>query len=95
MAADLVMTTDTFELPEDCGYNKVFTHDWLTPVYGLSMSHIPVIHGICTGKWGWHFKPHNDMDYNSAQWYEKQNLVLSFENKWDLVLCKLIIDINK
>lgn len=88
------MQTSEFELPKDCGYNKVYRYNWKTPVYGLSMSLIPVIHDICKKRWGWHFSPKKDMDYNSDQWYEKQNMVLSFESKLDLILVKLMIDVQ-
>lgn len=87
--------TTEFKLPEDCGYNKQYSHNWETPVYGLGMHLIPKIHNLCKGSWGWHFKPQKDCDYHAKDWYEKQNLVLSFEQKWDLIMCKLIIDINK
>ena len=86
---------EEFQLPDNCGYNKIFRHNWITPVYGLSIAHIPVIHNICRGKWGWHFKPHKDMNYQSDLWYEKQNMVLSFERQIDLIIVKLSIDIHK
>lgn len=90
-----ILQTSDFTLPEDCGYNIVFKHNWRTPVYGLSMGLIPVIHKICKKRWGWHFKPHKDINYHSDQWYEKQNLVLSFESQIDLIIVKLSIDIHK
>ena len=80
------MQTSEFVLPDDCGYNKMYRYNWVTPVYGLSMSLIPVIHELCKKRWGWHFRPHKDMNYNSNTWYEKQNMVLSFEDQKDLVL---------
>lgn len=87
--------TTNFELPETCGYNKQYSHNWKTPVEGLGMHLIPKIHDLCTGNWGWYFIPHKDANYYADDWYKKQNLILSFENKWDLIMCKLIIDINK
>jgi len=92
--------TDSFgiradNLPEDCGYNKVYEHKWVTFNHGLLMHKIPAIHNMCTGRWGWYFKPGKDMDYYSDDWYEKQTLILCFENKWDLIHVKLTIDINK
>ena len=50
---------------------------------------------MCTGRWGWYFKPGKDMDYYSDEWYENQTLILCFENQWDLIHVKLRIDINK
>jgi len=90
-----ILQTNDFEIPESCGYNKIFKYNWITPVYGLSMSLIPVIHNLCKKRWGWHFKPNPDMDYTSDKWYEKQKMVLSFEDEKDLVFVKISIDINK
>ena len=53
-----------FELPDGYGYNHIFKHQIKTRTYGLSGSLIPQIHKLCEGKWGWHFRPHKDMDYN-------------------------------
>ena len=89
------MQTSDFELPEDCGYNILYRYNWVTPVYGLSMTLIPVIHILCKKRWGWHFRPQKDMNYNDEKWFEKQNMVLSFESQIDLIIVKLSIDINK
>jgi hypothetical protein len=94
MVVSLQVSSD-FKLPDTCGYNKIFRHNWVTPVYGLSQVLIPVIHNICKANWGWHFKPHKDMNYHSDQWYEKQSMVLSFESQIDLIIVKLSIDIHK
>ena len=58
------------------------------------MSLIPVINNICNKRWGWHFSPKKDMNYGSDKWYEKQNMVLSFESKLDLILVKLKCRMN-
>lgn len=89
------LKTSEFEIPETCGYNKIFRYNWITPVYGLSMSLIPVIHKLCKKRWGWHFKPNPDMNYNDERWFEKQKMVLSFEDEKDLVFVKISIDIHK
>tara|TARA_B100000927_G_C16354987_1_gene424942 strand:- start:287 stop:559 length:273 start_codon:yes stop_codon:yes gene_type:complete len=83
------------ELPEGYGYNCIFKHQINTRQYGLSASLIPKIHKLSEGKWGWHFRPHSDMDYNSDQWYEKQTCFLSFEKQTDLINVKLLIEYNK
>jgi len=93
--AETFQMSDLYELPEDCGYNKIFKYNWITPVYGLSMNHIPNIDNICKKRWGWHFKPKPDMNYHDEKWFEKQNMVLSFESKIDLIICKLSIDVTK
>ena len=94
MLTEEILQTSEFELPEDCGYNKIYRYDWKTPVYGLSMNLIPVIHDICRKRWGWHFKPKPNMNYHDENWFEKQNMVLSFESKLDLILVKLSIDVE-
>ena len=83
------------ELPEGYGYNCIFKHQINTRQYGLSASLIPKIHKLSEGKWGRHFRPHSDMDYNSDQWYEKQTCFLSFEKQTDLINVKLLIEYNK
>jgi|TARA_R110001592_G_scaffold94858_1_gene273977 hypothetical protein len=82
------------DLPAGCGYNKIFKHQWHTPEYGLPQSAVTDIKTIVKDKWGWHFIPHKDMDYHSDRWFEKQHLVLSFNNQTDLILCKLIIHLS-
>jgi len=83
------------KLPDSCGYNKIFKHQWKIGTYGLSMVTINEIQNLIKGKWGWHFIPHKDMDYRADNWYESQECILSFENKWDLILSKLFITIHK
>ncbi len=100
MAVLSVMEIDAFgiradNLPEDCGYNKVYEYQWVTNQHGLLMNHIPKIHNMCTGRWGWYFLPKPGINYYSERWYKKQKMVLTFENKWDLIHVKLAIDINK
>ena len=50
---------------------------------------------IVKKRWGWHFRPHKDMDYTRDNWYEKQNCYLSFELETDLINVKLLIEYNK
>lgn len=103
MAESLVMdktvdmrTPDLVEdtLPDDCGYNKIYKYSWNTPTYGLPMHTSKKIANMVTGRWGWHFVPHENMDYNSDDWYENQTLVITFERKWDLVMCRLMISLK-
>ena len=103
MAESLVMdktvdmrTPDLVEdtLPDDCGYNKIYKYSWNTPTYGLPMHTSKKIANMVTGRWGWHFVPHENMDYNSDDWYENQTLVITFEKKWDLVMCRLMISLK-
>ena len=70
------------ELPDGYGYNHIFKHQIKTRTYGLSGSLIPQIHKLCEGKWGWHFRPHKDMDYSRTNYPRiKQNIQTKF-GKW-------------
>lgn len=71
------------DLPEDCGYNKVYKHQWKTGHYGIGITTINEINAMIDGRWGWHFEPFPDMDYNDDNWFEKQECIVSFESKWD------------
>ncbi len=84
-----------YEIPDTCGYNKIFKHQWRTQHYGINMSTVERIGKVATGKWGWHFKPHKNMNYSRDDWYENQTCYVSFEKKWDLILVKLLVDFNK
>lgn len=84
-----------YTIPNDCGYNKIFKHSWKTTEYAIPMTAIDKISKIVSGKWGWHFIPNKNMNYTRQNWYEDQILYLTFENKFDLILCKLMISINK
>ena len=83
-----------YSLPDDCGYNKIYQHQWRTTQYALPMSSTYAISNLVNGKWGWHFLPHKNMDYSRENWFEDQTLVISFEDKMDLILCKLLVDIT-
>lgn len=84
-----------YKIPEDCGYNKIFKYQWPQEDYGINMSTVTEISKIVSGRWGWYFRPKDNMDYNREDWYERQNVVVSFERRWDLILCKLMISFNK
>lgn len=83
-----------YSLPDDCGYNKIYQYQWKTTQHGLPMNSTHEISKHAEGKWGWHFLPHKTMDYSREDWYKDQTLVLSFENKMDLIICKLLVDIT-
>lgn len=82
-------------LPDDCGYNCIYKHQWKTITNALPMTAINKIHSIVDKRWGWHFIPHKNMDYSKEDWYENQTLILTFENKMDLILAKLLVTLNK
>ena len=88
--AETSIQSDT-DLPEGCGYNKIFEHQWRTHVYALPLSAINVIKKIALDKWGWHFIPHKNMQWEKEDWFKDQTLVLSFESKTDLITSKLNI----
>lgn len=75
----------SLNIPEDCGYNKRFAHSYSINSYSLPGSCVDQIQSIVTGKWGWYFVPHFDMDYRRDTWYERQDCYVSFEFKHDLI----------
>lgn len=83
-----------YSLPDDCGYNKIYQYQWRTTQYAIPMTSTSKISNLVEGRWGWHFLPHKNMDYSRENWFEDQTLVISFEKKMDLILCKLLVDIT-
>ena len=83
-----------YSLPDDCGYNKIYQYQWRTTQYAMPMTSTNNISNLVEGRWGWHFLPHKNMDYSRENWFEDQTLVISFEKKMDLILCKLLVDIT-
>jgi hypothetical protein len=81
-------------IPDGSGYNCIFRHKWrVLGKYALGSTWIPEIHKIVEDRgWGWHFIPHKNMDYRKDNWYEDQTLVLSFENKDDMIQAILQLD---
>lgn len=84
----------TSSLPDDCGYNKIFKYQWKTTTYALPMTSVNEIHRLVKKRWGWHFIPHKNMDYSRDDWYLNQTLYLTFENKMDLILAKLLVSVK-
>jgi hypothetical protein len=74
-------------LPDGSGYNCVFKFNWrVLSKYALDSRWIWEISTIVEGRgWGWYFIPHKTMDYLKANWYEDQILVLSFQDKDDMI----------
>ena len=91
--AETSIQSDT-DLPEGCGYNKIFEHQWRTHVYALPLSAINVIKKIALDKWGWHFIPHKNMQWEKDDWFKDQTLVISFADKDDLINCRFSIDLK-
>ena len=77
------------------GYNKIYKHQWVTHVNALPMSAIDVMDKVCLKKYGWHFTPHEAMDYSREDWYKDQSLILTFESNIDLLVSKLTITLNQ
>ena len=46
---------------------------------------------LCEKRFGWHFIPHRNMQYEKEDWYRDQTLVISFESETDLITSKLNI----
>tara|TARA_B110000444_G_C18517372_1_gene445043 strand:+ start:392 stop:658 length:267 start_codon:yes stop_codon:yes gene_type:complete len=78
-----------YKLPDDCGYNKIFKHQWVTHTNALPLTAVTTIRDSISGRFGWHFVPHKNMNYAQDDWYKDQTLVLTFENKLDLIISKL------
>lgn len=73
------------DVPKNCGYNKVFQHKYCLHVPALPGNLILEMIHKCDYKFGWHFVPHPNMNYNSEDWYENQTAYISFENQLDLI----------
>jgi hypothetical protein len=73
------------DVQDTTGYNKVYRHQWRTSMNALPMQWINQIDNMTTGRWGWHFIPHKNMDYRRNDWHEDQTLFLTFELQDDLV----------
>ena len=82
------------KLPAGCGYNVIYKHQWTTNTNALPMTAVTEIQNLVRKRWGWHFVPHKDMDYNRDDWYKKQTLCITFENKMDLILSKLLVSVT-
>lgn len=91
MGASLLIEVKAIEdIEPDSGYNKIYKYQWRTRTNSLPMHVLEIITKSTNGRrWGWFFMPHENMDYNSPNWYENQTLVLSFEDQADLVQAKL------
>lgn len=61
----------------------------------ILLSDMYVVDDITTGRWGWNFKPHPDMDVYSDEWYKKQDAYLSFENEEDAVQVQLSMQFHR
>jgi len=84
----------SLHIPENCGYNKRFAHSYSINSHSLPGSCVDQIQSIVTGKWGWHFEPHPDMDYGRENWYERQDCYVSFEHLHDMIQVVLQVDFN-
>ena len=74
---------------DQCGYNAKFRYNIDLSSYGVNPAMIEWMAEHCTGKYGWHFIPHN---FNNPRhiWYENQKAFCSFSHKKDAVLFSLI-----
>lgn len=75
-------------------YNVHYKYVWRTPVNALPMSIKNWLDKKCEDKWSWYFEPHDNMNWHSEDWYKDQTLMLSFNNKYDLVRTKLCVAFN-
>jgi len=91
MEATLEISSSKYDMPEGCGYNQIFQHQWKTGKYGLSLLATEEIAMFATKKFGWHFIPTRDMDYYSESWFENQECIVTFESKWDLIRARFSV----
>lgn len=81
------------ECPDGCGYNQVFQHKIQLQGHAVPGTYISWCNDNCVFKWGWHFKPHNNMNYQSETWYENQTAYLSFEDVDDALQAALELNL--
>ena len=91
MGATLEISSNKYDMPEGCGYNQIFKHQWSTGKYGLSLLASVEIATFATKKFGWHFIPNKDMDYKNEDWYINQECIVTFESKWDLIRARFSV----
>jgi len=91
MEVTLGTESSVYDMPKGCGYNQIFKHQWATGKYGVSLLATEQIAKFATQKFGWHFIPNEKMDYTSEKWFENQECILTFENKWDLVRARFSV----
>lgn len=75
------------------GYNKLYKHQWVTSTNALPLTISEKLSKMCSKRWGWHFIPHENMDYSRENWFQDQTLILTFESKWDLIHAKLRVSL--
>lgn len=68
-------------------YSRRYKYMWHTNADALPMVLKEKMDQICTHAWGWEFRP---LDYLGTDEAGNQ-LILSFEDKEDLALCKLCV----
>ena len=61
---------------------------------GIALSAMNKIDSIVTGRWGWNFRPHADMDYSLQNWHERQDAYVTFENRDDAIQVALSIQFD-
>ena len=83
LVGSFIVSVNKLTLPKDCGYNKVYKHQWNTGDYGIGLHTVQIIQKIVKGRWGWYFKPNDRMNYNSDRWFENQVCIITFEDEWD------------
>jgi hypothetical protein len=77
-------------LPHGCGLNKKYKYRISLNDYGVGYDLIVWCAKHCKSKWGWYFKPLQNVPYNLDIFadeydYDKQMAFLSFKSKKDAV----------
>ena len=75
-------------------YKVEYPHKVYTGGNAIALSLMQEVDKLVTGKWGWNFEPHHNMDYNRQNWFERQNAYMSFEHQYDAVQVSLSLKLE-
>ena len=81
------------ECPEGCGYNHIFAYKIKLNSYSVPGTYITWANDNCTFKWGWHFVPHENMNWQADDWYHNQTAYMSFEDVDDALQAALELNL--
>lgn len=75
-------------------YKVDFPYRLMCNTNAIPMSAMTKIDKLIDGRWGWNFIPHDNMDWNRDDWYERQDAYVSFENRDDAITVALSINFD-
>lgn len=80
-----IWMAEDFNNPAIGRYNFKGRYDYTLPGYSIGLKEVEEINDIAKEPWGWYFIGHQDRDYSSDTWYEKQHCVITFDSHEDLI----------